>query len=107
MKDTIRNIVFLSIIFFSISYDCFTSGVAYDKKYKLSPEIPESSCVFYFKGTYEYGNRWKRIGFTFFAFGISSLLAIFLVYKRRSEPILEKRLSLLSGEANENWRYST
>ncbi len=68
MEKTIQNLLLTSCFLFVVSYDSFTLGVDYDKRYKLYPEYESSSCVINFHShSYSYGRRWERLGFvTFF-----------------------------------------
>ncbi len=101
MKDIVRNLLFLSVLFFSISYDSYTLGVEYDKKYKLYPEPYTIGCIIYLE---YYGKRWERLGFSTLTLGVGSTLAILITW-RRKKPVLDKKLSILQGVTNECWRY--
>lgn len=93
MKSAVRNLIFLSIFLFSVSYDSLITGVNYDKKHKLNPEIRDYGIYSCWTSTpiYEYGNRWNRLGTVSFAMGIIVLLTTFLAAVKE-----EKRLKLPS-----------
>ncbi|HLM60270.1 MAG TPA: hypothetical protein VK308_05685 [Pyrinomonadaceae bacterium] len=81
MKKTIRNLFLVSCFFFAVSYDSCTLGIGYDKKYKLSPEVDNYSCIM----ATVYGKRWERFGFVTFGIGTSFLLSAFITYRRKRE----------------------
>jgi hypothetical protein len=93
MKNTIRNLLFLSVLFFSISYDACTLGVDYDQKYKIYPEYDGYSCTF----SKVYGQRWRRLGFATFAFGTALVISAVVSWrgKKASEDL---RRSILIKE---------
>jgi hypothetical protein len=84
MKRTIRNLLLVSCFFFAVSYDSCSSGVNYDKKYKLHPETASYSCTM----ETVYGKRWERLGFATFSIGTILSFSAFIVWRRkqRSEP---------------------
>lgn len=95
MKNAIRNLIFLSFLLFSISYDSCTAGVVYDEKFKLYPAYDEYSCTL---ATY-YGQRWQRLGFVTFSIGTSLTLAAFIVWRRQKQKVdLQQSLSILVKE---------
>jgi hypothetical protein len=79
MKNAIRNLLFISCLLFSISYDSCTLGVDYDKRNKLYPEPYFTGCTF---GT-SYGQRWERLGFATFSLGAVLSFAAFVVWRRK------------------------
>lgn len=108
MKNIVRNLLFLIFLCFSISYDCYTLGVNYDKKYKLYPELDFDSCEMCCTIPTDevYGKRWERLGFTSFVLS-SGLMLVTLFIWRRSKPVFDKKLSILQEKNNENWRDCT
>jgi hypothetical protein len=84
MKQTIRNLFLVSCFLFTVSYDCCTLGVDYDKRYKISPEIDSSnSCIISFPGTYSYGRRWERVGFVTFSAGTILSIVGVICWRRK------------------------
>lgn len=102
MTNTIRNLLFLCLLFFSISYDCFTAGIAYDNKHKLYSEYDGYCCTF----RKVYGKRWERLGFASFLLGTGFTLALFVSW-RRNKPLIRKELSIIQGDINSDWKYRT
>ena len=94
MKNTIRNLLFLSVLFFSISYDACTSGVDYDQKYKIYPEYDGYSCTF----SKVYGHRWQRLGFAAFAFGTTLIISVVISWRRKKESEDLRRSILIKDE---------
>ena len=94
MKNTIRNLLFLSVLFFAVSYDSCTLGVDYDEKYKLYPEYDEYSCMF----TKSYGQRWRRLGFATFTFGIALMVSVVISCRREKESEDLRRSILIKEE---------
>ncbi len=96
MKKVIRNLFLVGILFFAISFDSFSFGVAYDKKHKLYPEWNSYGCI----AIQTYGKRWERLGsFCLFA-GITLSLSAIIMLRRRSET--KKRFKLILENKWEN-----
>lgn len=96
MKSAIRNLIFLSILLFSVSYDSCTSGVAYDNKYELYPEFDDYFCVL---GAKVYGQRWQRFGTLTFLIGTASIFIAFIMWQRKEEKdYFQQNLSILIKE---------
>lgn len=96
MKNTFRNLIFLSVLLFSASYDSCISGVAYDNKYKLAPEFDDYSCVL---GAKVYGQRWQKLGTLTLFIGTVSTFTAFIVRRRKQEKdCLRQNLSILLKE---------
>lgn len=95
MQDAVRNLIFTTILLFSISYDSFVTGVNYDKKYKLHPEISNfcDNCCWFSAPVYEYGKRWMRLGQTSFALGILVSFSTFTAAIKQEKP--QKIISIL------------
>lgn len=98
MKDAVRNLIFLTILLFSVSYDSLVTGVSYDKKHKLHPEFYDYSgySCWYSKPNYEYGNRWVRLGQTSFAIGLIVVFTTLTVAVKEYRPL--KTISILEKE---------
>ena len=94
MKNTIRNLLFLSVLFFAVSYDSCTLGVDYDEKYKLYPEYDGYSCMF----AKSYGQRWERLGFVTFTAGSILLISAFVGWRRKKESEDLRRSILIKEE---------
>ncbi len=80
MKNTIRNLLFLSCLLFSISYDIYTMGVEYDRRNEIY-SIP-GVC---FSGGSCYGARWKKLGSATFSLGVVFGFAAFIVFLRKNQ----------------------
>ena len=80
MKNTIRNLLFLSCLLFSISYDSYTIGVDYDRRNEIYsyPGI----C---FSGGSCYGARWEKLGYATFSLGTSFGFAAFVLWLRKKQ----------------------
>jgi hypothetical protein len=94
MKNTIRNLLFLSVLFFSVSYDSCTLGVDYDRKYKLYPEPDFSGCMF----GISYGRRWGRLGLVTFSSGAILIFAAGIAWRRKKESKDLRRSILIKEE---------
>jgi hypothetical protein len=92
MKNTIRNLLFLSCLLFSIAYDSCTTGVDYDKKHRLYPETAFSGCVIYTA----YGQRWERLGFAAFSLGATFSFTAFVAWRRKKQNEDLRRSILIS-----------
>lgn len=98
MKTAIRNLIFLSVFLFSISYDSLITGVNYDRKHKLYPkrDYCDNCCVISLSPSYVYGKRWERIGVTAFFAGTVLSLTAFLIWRGKREN--KTNLSILIRE---------
>jgi hypothetical protein len=94
MKNTIRNLLFLSCLLFSIAYDSCTLGVDYDRQNKLYPEMGFSNCTF---GKH-YGRRWERLGFSAFSLGAIFSFTAFVALRRKKQSEDLRRSILVTKE---------
>jgi hypothetical protein len=94
MNDSIRNLLFAGMLFFTAAYDSFTLGVSYDEKNKLYPEIDFSGCFV----SQVYGKRWMRFGSG--ALGIGTILSVtaFLVWYRKKQSKETKSILIYNRE---------
>lgn len=90
MKKTIRNLLLAGCFFFAVSYDCCTSGVDYDKKYKLSPEFDSYTCTI----NTVYGQRWERFGAVTFLIGTILSFSVFIAWRGNQRTQVESILDL-------------
>ena len=95
MKNTIRNLLFLSCLLLAISYDSCTLGVDYDRRNKLYPEQDFSGCTF---GRYYYGARWQRLGLAAFSFGAVFSFTAFIALRRKKQSEDSRRSILVAGK---------
>ena len=91
MKQIARNLLLASCLFFAISYDCCISGVNYDKRHKLYPEIESYTCTM----NTVYGLRWERFGTATFLIGTILLFSAFIIRRRKQESKVGSILSLV------------
>jgi hypothetical protein len=80
MNPILRNILFVTVFSFALSFDSCFFGTAYDARNQLHPEY---SCGCMGCGD-TYGQRWVLLGFALFNLFSGSLVAIF-IHLRRNE----------------------
>ena len=90
MKQTIQNLLLASCLFFAVSFDSCSSGVDYDKKYKLSPET-DNTCTM----NTVYGQRWERFGSATFLIGTILSFSAFIVWRRKQQTEIKSILDLV------------
>ena len=103
MKKTIQNLLLTSCFLFVVSYDSCTSGVDYDKRYKLCPEYESYSCVVNlnsrsYSHSYSYGRRWERLGFVTFSAGTILIISTFIAWRRKKQREEKSILNLVQEE---------
>lgn len=81
MNPILRNILFVTVFSFALSFDCCYFGTAYDTHYKLYPEYEAYSCM----PSEYYGARWQMLGTALFYLFSGSLVAIFIHLHRNEQ----------------------
>ncbi len=103
MKKTIQYLLLTSCFLFAVSYDSYTLGVDYDKRYKLSPEYESSSCLinlnyYSYSHSSSYGKRWERLGFISFSAGTILIISTFIAWRRKKQREEKSILDLVQEE---------
>jgi hypothetical protein len=81
MNAILRNILFVAVFSFALSFDSCFFGTDYDVRNQLHPEY---SCGCTGCGD-TYGQRWILLGFALFNLFLGSLLAVFIHLHRNEQ----------------------